>query len=93
MAASEADADKSSAKQKENGSDSEASFNGFSEEDLGDPNEAGKLVSMIKTLMKGNAQLLAGQEKMKSDLTKIQSDNVELRREVNSLNPLSADYK
>ncbi len=61
-------------------------FDGFTEEDLdANSNDSGKLVSMMKSLMKMNVKLLAGQDTMKQDLTQIQADNVQLRTELNNL--------
>ncbi len=68
-------------------------FDGFTPADIdANSNDSGKLVSMMKSLMKGindvkadNAKLLSGQDVMKQDLSKIQADNVQLRSELNSL--------
>ncbi len=68
-------------------------FDGFTEEDIdANSNDSGKLVSMMKSLMKSigevkadNVKLLAGQGTMTQNLTQIQADNVQLRTELNSL--------
>ncbi len=63
-------------------------FDGFTEEDIdANSNDSGKLVhvSMMKSLMKMNVKLLAGQDTMNQNLTQIQADNVQLRSELNNL--------
>ncbi len=64
-------------------------FDGFTEDDLVD---SGKVVSMLKSLLKdvkqvkdSNTEILAGQNSIKQNLAKIQADNEKLREDVNAL--------
>ncbi len=68
-------------------------FEGFTEEDIfGDGKDSGKIISMLKYLMKGmkdvkdsNDLILKKQSDIQKDVEQIKSDNSKLRQDVNAL--------